>query len=149
MTHYKNSTRRIIMSDFLFAFFFVLFITFYFGSCLPGIYLCKVCFLSAFCVLFLLKRHSFHIPICDRTLSSQIKYVTLDTKQSYVQYRSKQRICFTDDNFVPKHVTESIGHFLINSAFRSIWFRKILLYCVLQSGGLIRNEHFSKISTQF
>ena len=57
---------------------------FYFGFCLPGIYLGKVCFISAFCVPFLLKRYSLFIPVCDRTLSSRLKYkyITLDTKQS-------------------------------------------------------------------
>ena len=135
MTQYKNNVRNIIISDFLFASFFVLFITFYFGSCLPGIYLGKVYFLSVFCVLFLLRRHSFLIAICDSTLSSQIKYATLDTKQTYVKYTSKRTICFIDGNFVPKRVTERMGRFLINSAFRSIWFRKILVRCVLHGGG--------------
>jgi hypothetical protein len=135
MTHYKNNARIIIISDFLFAFFFVLLMMFYFGFCLPGIYLGKVRFLSAFCVLFVLKRRSLFIPVCDTTLSSHIKYVTLDTKQAYVKYRSKQTICFIDGNFVPERVTENMGHFLINCAFRSICFRKILLCCGVQSGG--------------
>ena len=108
---------------------------FYFGYCLPGIYLAKVRFPSAFCVLFLLERYSLFIPLCDMTLSSQMKYVTLDTKQAYMKYRNKQKIFFIDGNFVPERITESMGHFLIICAFRSVCFRKILLCCVVKSGG--------------
>jgi hypothetical protein len=107
---------------------------FCFGCGLPGIYLDKVYFLSAFCVLFLLKRYSLFIPVCDMTHSFQIKYVTLDTKQAYVKYSSKQKIFFIHGNFVPECVTENMGHFLVNRAFRLICFRKILC-CVVQSGG--------------
>jgi hypothetical protein len=63
---------------------------FCFGFCLPGIYLGKVHFLSAFCVVFLLERYSLFFRLCDTTFSSQIKYVTLDTKQAYVKYRNKR-----------------------------------------------------------
>ena len=63
---------------------------FYFVSCLPGIYLGKVCFLSEFFVLLHVKRYSLFIPICDTTFSSQIKYVRLDTKQAYVKYKGKK-----------------------------------------------------------
>jgi hypothetical protein len=68
----NNNARNIIISNFLFAFFFLLLMMFYFGFCLPGIYLGKVCFLSAFCLSFLLKRYSLFIPVCDTTLSSRL-----------------------------------------------------------------------------
>jgi hypothetical protein len=65
-----------------------------------------ICFLPAFYVLFLLKPCSLLIPVRDRALSSQMKYVTLDTKRASVKYRSKQTICIIDGNFVPERVTE-------------------------------------------